>query len=211
MKNTSIIINVVLGIAVIILYVLHFTGNSNTSSADGNSGSMSAEGLSIAYVNSDSLLKNYDYFKDLEKQFTEKRDKLNAEYQNRGMGLQREIENFQATAGNMTQNQARAVQEDLSKKQQNLMMYQEQLGQQLMQEEARMNTALYDKVAAYLREYGLNKNLQIVLTYTKGSGVLYANDSLDITNEVMIGLNEAYKKEVSSGTAGAAADTTKVK
>jgi outer membrane protein len=208
-KNTSIIINVVLGIAVIILYVLHFTGNSTTSSVDGNSGSMSAEGLSIAYVNSDSLLKNYDYFKDLEKQFTEKRDKLNAEYQNRGMGLQREIENFQATAGNMTQNQARAVQEDLSKKQQNLMMYQEQLGQQLMQEEARMNTALYDKVAAYLREYGLNKKLQIVLTYTKGSGVLYANDSLDITNEVMVGLNEAYKKE--GVNAVTPADTTKTK
>ncbi len=208
MKNTSIIINVVLGIAVIILYVLHFTGNSNTSSVDGYSASMNDEGLSIAYVNSDSLLKNYDYFKDLEKQFTEKRDKLNAEYQNRGMGLQREIENFQATAGNMTQNQARAVQEDLSKKQQNLMMYQEQLGQQLMQEEARMNAALYDKVAAYLREYGLNKELQIVLTYTKGSGVLYANDSLDITNEVMVGLNEAYKNE---GVVAVPADTTKTK
>ena len=91
------------------------------------------------------------------------------------------------------------------------MMYQEQLGQQLMQEEARMNTALYDKVAAYLREYGLNKSLQIVLTYTKGSGVLYANDSLDITKEVMLGLNEAYKAEMSSGKVGAAADTTVTK
>ncbi|MDZ7607429.1 MAG: OmpH family outer membrane protein [Cyclobacteriaceae bacterium] len=211
MKNTSIIINVVLGIAVIILYVLHFMGNPGSPAASENAAGLSKDGLSIAYVNSDSLLKNYDYFKDLEKQFNEKRDKLNAEYQNRGMGLQREIQNFQATAGNMTQNQARAVQEDLQKKQQNLMMYQEQLGQQLMQEEARMNTALYDKVADYLREYGLNKNLQIVLTYTKGSGVLYANDNLDITNEIMVGLNEAYKTEVSSGTAGAAADTTKIK
>jgi len=209
-KNTSIIINVVLGIAVIILYILHFTGNSGSPAvSESGSENNSIDGLSIAYVNSDSLLKNYDYFKDLEKQFNEKRDKLNAEYQNRGMGLQREIQNFQATAGNMTQNQARAVQEDLSKKQQNLMMYQEQLGQQLMQEEARMNTALYDKVAAYLREYGLNKNLHLVLTYTKGSGVLYANDSLDITNEVMVGLNEAYKKE--GVVAAIPADTTKTK
>ncbi len=209
MKNTSIIINVVLGIAVLVLYILHFTGNSNTTAIAESGAGFSKDGLSIAYVNSDSLLKNYDYFKDLEKQFNEKRDKLNAEYQNRGMGLQREIQNFQATAGNMTQNQARAVQEDLSKKQQNLMMYQEQLGQQLMQEEARMNTALYDKVAAYLRTYGLDKNLQIVLTYTKGSGVLYANDSLDITNEVMVGLNEAYKKE--GVNAVTPADTTKTK
>jgi outer membrane protein len=35
----------------------------------------------------------------------------------------------------------------------------------------------------------------VVLTYTKGSGVLYASDSLDITYEVITGLNEAYKAE----------------
>ena len=146
-------------------------------------------------VNSDSLLANYDYFKELEKKFMEKRDKLNAEYQNRAEGLQKEINNFQTTAGNMTLNQAKAVEEDLRRKQQNLMMYQEQLGQQLMQEEATMNTDLYDKVSNYLQEHGKSKNLQIVLTYQKGSGVLYANDSLNITEEVIVGLNEAYKAE----------------
>ena len=104
MKNTSLVINIVLGIAVIVLYILHFMGNSSSSPVSESGSEFNGkDGLSIAYVNSDSLLKNYDYFKELEKQFNEKRDKLNAEYQNRGMGLQREIENFQATAGNMTQ------------------------------------------------------------------------------------------------------------
>jgi outer membrane protein len=128
---------------------------------------------------------------------------LNAEYQNRAEGLQKEISNFQTTAGNMTISQARAVEEDLRKKQQNLMMYQEQLGQQLMQEEASMNSDLYDKVSEYLQDYGKNKNLQIVLTYTKGSGVLYANDSLDITKEVIVGLNEAYNIEKDAPTKAA--------
>jgi len=207
-KNFSIVANIVLAVAVIVLYILHFSG-SHTSSSSSQSSGISTEGLAIAYVNSDSLLTKYDFFKDLEKQFTEKRDKLTSEYQNRGMGLQREIENFQATAGNMTQNQARAVQEDLAKKQQNLMMYQEQLSQQLMQEEARMNTDLYDKVASYLRTYGMDKNLQIVLTYTKVSGVLYSNDSLDITNEVMLGLNEAYKNELKQGVTKSDSTATK--
>ena len=195
MKNFSIVLNVVLAIAVVVLYVLHFTGGHDSDSGEQTSVGTAPSDLSIAYVNSDSLLSNYDYFKDLEKKFMDKREKLNAEYQNRAEGLQREINNFQSTAGNMTISQARAVEEDLRKKQQNLMMYQEQLGQQLMQEEATMNTDLYDKVSDYLQDFGSNKNLQIVLTYTKGSGVLYANDSLDITNEVMLGLNKAYKVE----------------
>ncbi len=212
MKNTiSIVLNVVLLVAVAVLYALHFSDNTKGEESASAKESIIPVDLSIAYVNSDSLLKNYDFFKDLEKKLIEKRDKLNKEYQNRAEGLQQEISNFQTTAGNMTISQARAVEEDLRKKQQNLLMYQDQLGQQLMQEEAKMNSELYDKVSAYLRDYGLDKDLQIVLTYTKGSGVLYANDSLDITDQVIVGLNEAYDVEQNVGKVKAKADTSSVK
>lgn len=197
-NNISIALNVILLLAVGVLYVLHFSGDSDNHEAVEEVSATPAD-LSIAYVNSDSLLKNYDFFKDLEKQLIAKRDKLNAEYQNRAEGLQKEFQNFQATAPNMTIAQGRAVEEDLRKKQQNLMMYQEQLGQQLMQEEAKMNSDLYDKVSEYLHEYGLTKDLQIVLTYTKGSGVLYANEGLDITDQVIVGLNKDYKIEQEGG------------
>ena len=199
-NNISIVLNVVLLIAVVVLYILHFSNSATTEESGLEHGQIDPGNFSIAYVNSDSLLKNYDFFKDLEKQLIAKRDKLNSEYQNRAEGLQKEIANFQSTAGNMTISQARAVEEDLRKKQQNLMMYQEQLGQQLMGEEAKMNADLYGKVSDYLRDYGLNKNLQLVLTYTKGSGVLYANDSLDITDQIIVGLNEKYGVEQNGET-----------
>ncbi len=209
-NNISIGLNVVLLIAVVVLYVLHFSADSD-SHESAESSTVEPSNLSIAYINSDSLLKNYNFFKELEKRLIEKREKLNIEYQNRAEGLQKEFATFQSTAGNMTINQARAVEEDLRKKQQNLMMYQEQLGQQLMQEEGKMNADLYDKVSDYLHVYGSNKNLQIVLTYTKGSGVLYANEGLDITDQILAGLNEAYDVEQSGGEVKAAADTLSTK
>lgn len=197
-NNISIGLNVVLLIAVVVLYVLHFSGDSDTGEHEEVTVAAPAN-LSIAYVNSDSLLKNYGFFQELEKQLIDKRDKLNIEYQNRAEGLQKEITNFQSTAGNMTISQARAVEEDLRTKQQNLMMYQEQLGQQLRQQESQMNTELYDKVSNYLDNYGKDKDLQIVLTYTKGSGVLYANEGLDITDQILEGLNDAYTVEQNGG------------
>lgn len=209
-NNLSIGLNVVLLIAVVVLYVLHFSGDSDSHDTAESSISTPVD-LSIAYVNSDTLLKNYHFFKELEKQLIDKRDKLNVEYQNRAEGLQKEITTFQQTSGNMSMNQARAVEEDLRKKQQNLMMYQEQLGQQLMQQEGQMNTELYDKIADYLQGYGSSKNLQIVLTYTKGSGVLYANEGLDITDQILTGLNEAYDADQIGGSVKAAPDTTSTK
>ena len=207
-NNISIVLNVVLLVAVVVLYVLHFSDKEDAEEQADAKGTEAIE-LSVAYVNSDSLLKNYDFFKELEQKLFDRRDKLNAEYKNRAEGLQQEISNFQTTAGNMTISQARAVEEDLRKKQQNLMMYQEQLGQQLMQEEAKMNTELYDKVSEYLQDFGQDKDLQIVLTYTKGSGVLYANEGLDITDQVIVGLNKAYESEQNTGKMEAKNDSTR--
>ena len=177
-----------------VLYFLHFSGQPSKSEPSaaiiGNSFP-----LSIAYINSDTLLTNYEFSKVAAGELENKKDELQAEYENRARGLQTEITNFQQNAQNMTIAQARAIEEDLTKKQQNLMRYQETLTQTLVQEEAKISNELYDKVSNYLRDYGIANNYQLVLTYQKGSGVLYANDSLNITQQIVSGLNEAYTDE----------------
>lgn len=197
------ILNVVLLIAVGVLYVLHFSKSDSSKGEDiQNVVQANPAGTTqIAYVNSDSLLSKYEYFKDKAEELEEKRSKLEAEFNNRARGLQNEISNLQANAQNMTMAQAKAAEENLMKKEQNLMQYQQSLQQQLIKEETKVNNELYDKVSGYLRDFGKKNNYQLVLTYTKGSGVLYANDSLNITNQVISGLNEAYKNPADSATA----------
>ena len=197
MKNLPIILNAVLFIAVLVLFFLHFSTHGNTEEEPATTQSAQFP-LNIAYINSDTLLKNYEFSKVAADELEGKKDELQAEYENRARGLQTEIQNFQRNAQNMTIAQARAIEEDLTKKQQNLLRYQETLTQTLMQEEAKVSNDLYDKVANYLRDYGKAHNFQLVLTYQKGSGVLYANDSLNITEEVISGLNEAYAQEAQS-------------
>lgn len=194
MKNLSLILNGLLLIAVAVLFYLHFSSKQSTpEETQGVLGTPMP--VNIAYINSDSLLKNYDFFKAVADKLEKKKDGLQAEYENRARGLETEINSFQQNAQNMTMAQARAVEENLVKKQQNLMRYQETLAQGLAQEEAKVNNELYDRVAEYLKKYGQDNNFQLVLTYQKGSGVLYANDSLNITNEIISGLNKAYKSE----------------
>jgi outer membrane protein len=208
-KNLSLILNGILAVAVIYLYVLHFSGDS-PAQAEETAGTSAAGAMpKIAYVNSDTLLENYDFFKDKRAELEEKAQKLQADYENRAKGLQGEITAFQRNAGTMTMNQARALEEDLMKKQQNLMQYQQNLSNQLMQDEAKVQEELYDKVADYLEEYGTDQNFKVVLTYTKNSGVLYADDSLDITKTVVEGLNKRYKGlDAAENTAETPADTT---
>lgn len=205
MKNISGVLNIVLLVAVVGLYYMQFSGTNSGKAEGAKKEGMMVENPSIVYINSDSLLVNYDYIKDQQEVLKEKSEKLNAEYKNRAQGLQTEFNNYQQNSANMTIGQARAVEEDLMKKQQNLKLYEQSLGQQLVNEEGKINQELYDKVSAFLKQYGEENELHMVVKYNPGSDVLYANNGMDITNDVLDGLNAEYNNvEV------AEADTTVV-
>lgn len=206
MKNLSIALNIVLLVAVVILYILHFSDRKQNSTSQ--SSDTTSLNLKIAYINSDTVLKYYDYLKVNKDQLEAKTKKMDQEYRNRAMGLQNEITAYQRNASNMTPNQARAAEEDLGKKQQNLQLYQQSLSQQLMQEETKLNRELYDRITTFLKKYGQDRDLQIVLKFDPTSDVLYGRESLDITQDVLTGLNIDYKTEKNPG---AKSDSTATK
>ncbi|HMP99457.1 MAG TPA: OmpH family outer membrane protein [Cyclobacteriaceae bacterium] len=217
MKNLSLILNLVLLAAVSVLFYLHFGARSVvTDKKEVAEIAASTVQYQMAFINSDSVLRNYDYFNTIRKQLEDKTRKYDQEFRNRAQGLQNEMTNYQRNAQNLTIGQARAVEEDLMKKEQNLRLYQESLTQDLMAEEAKMNQELYKRITDFLKEFGQERGLQIVFKYDTSSDVLYAGEGLDITNEVIAGLNETYKREkegISKPAAKSAAkpDTTSTK
>ena len=206
MKNLSLILNVVLLVAVAILYVLHFSEPAKTA-ASRSSSDTSAVDLKVAYIVSDSVLEHYEYLKVNREQLEARTKKMDEELQNRIAGLRNEATAYQRNVSSMTLGQARAAEEDLGKKQQNLQMYQQTLQQQLMQEEAKLNKELYDRITGFLKEYGQENGLQVVLKFDPSSDVLYGGQGLDITDDVIKGLNEAYQAE-KSGTSAKGDSTT---
>ncbi len=101
--------------------------------------------------------------------------------------------------------------EDLGKKRQNLELYQRGLEQEIMNEQSVMTEELYKKITAYLKDYAEERQLQVVLKYNPGSDLLYGGANIDITNDVISGLNEIYKKDQSAPNAKSKADSTAAK
>jgi outer membrane protein len=107
----------------------------------------------------------------------------------------------------MTYNQQRGAEEELSRKQQNLELYQQSLSQEIMVDQNNLSKELYERITTFLQEYGKTRSLQLVLKFDTSSDVLYAGDSLDITQVVIDGLNSKFKDEKT----GVKSDTTKTK
>jgi outer membrane protein len=192
MNNLSYILNGILTVAVAVLFYLHFSKPGTTAAS---SGTAAAGPVSIAYIKSDSILKSYDYFKVQRDKLEAKGKQMDSDFRSRAQSLQNEFESYQRNLSNLTIGQAKTIEEDLGKKQQNLRLYQEQLSQNLLNEQNIMNEELYKKVTEYLKVYGEERGLQVVLKFDTSSDLLYGVAALDITQDVIAGLNAAYARE----------------
>ncbi|MGY4385480.1 outer membrane protein [Pedobacter sp. UYP24] len=149
----------------------------------------------IVYVNSDSLLTKYQYFKDVNQKLEVKAKKAQEDMASKAQAYQREVAQYQQQANTLPADQRAATEQRLGRKQQELQAYQQNASAALQSEQASENEKLYDKIAEYLKTYAKKKGFKMVLKYSKGSSdILFADQSLDVTSEAIIGLNEAYKK-----------------
>lgn len=190
MKNLSLILNIVLLLAVAILYFLFF----NQKPAAGETAGPASSGAApnIVYINSDTLLSNYGYFRTRQEALAQKEQTAEAGLQSRGRELEREIAQAQerAQSGLLAPKDIQQMQQQLGLKQQQLLQDQERITQELLLETQELQMELQKKVQDLLAEIQAEKGYDYILNYGPGTGVLMVNDSLDITRMVLEHLNK---------------------
>ncbi|MGO4877366.1 OmpH family outer membrane protein [Pedobacter psychrotolerans] len=171
------------------------TKTTETKKTDSTTAAVSVN-EKIVFVNQDSLLTKYEYYKDLKNKFEKKTKDAQSDLQSKQQAYQREVTQYQQSAGTLSADQRKTTEERLGRKGQELQAYQQNAGGALQNEQAVETEKLYDKVAGYLKTYSKEKGYKMVLTYSKGnSAILFADESLDITSDVIKGLNAEYTKK----------------
>ena len=158
-----------------------------------SSDSTSSE-MKIAYVEVDSIMSQYQFCKEYSKILEKKSQNIQNTINQKGQSLQAAAVKFQQDIQNnkYTQQQAEAVQASLQKQQSDLQNLQQRLGAEFQAETEKFNVALRDSLNHYLAQYNKAKKYTLILT-KQGDNILYADKSYDITNDVIAGLNKAYK------------------
>ncbi|MDF7821329.1 OmpH family outer membrane protein [Runella sp. MFBS21] len=198
MKNGLLIWNAVLTLAVAFLGYQHFSHHSSDSGS--SSVSEASKGKKIVYVQADSLLKNYDYYKDFQKEFESKGFQLENDLANKGRTFQNKIAFFQQRAqqGALSQDQAQAAQAQLGKEEQEIAKYRDDQLRKLDEERIKKTEEFYTNIFDYIKRYNKDNGYEFVLGYSKGGGILFADASLDVTQKMVEGLNKEYKDKAAA-------------
>jgi outer membrane protein len=199
MKKASLVVNIVLAIAVVLLYVLHFTGKQKHSVFTSN-GSESSEIVAgeyaIAWVNMDSVLSNYDMYFDIQKELEEKGRKMESDMTTRTRSFEREMIDFQdkVQKGLVTRSTAQQMQQSLSEKEQQLYQFRDELRMRFAEEEQVQLRRIQHNITEFMKMYNADKGFQVILSGAFGGPLLYGHPSIDITKDVIKGMNIEYAK-----------------
>jgi outer membrane protein len=187
----SIALNIVLVIAVAILFYLHF--HHEAARPDMHPAVDSTSAPQFAYVNMDTLQAHYTYFKEKRAQLEAQQARMEKELQQDAQQLQREYNQFQQKAPTMTQAEGEAAQQKLLQHQQQLQAKQEAMRQQLLAQQQAFQDSLQHELHAFLQRYNADKHYQFIFSYASGaSDILLANPAQDITRDVIEGLNALH-------------------
>jgi outer membrane protein len=199
MKKLPYILIAVLFVALAIMYYLHFSFINKTGLSGDDERPLKEilEGnAAIAYVNMDTLLAKFDMYFDYQGQLLDKQKKLEAQLNTNSRSYERQVVDFQdkVQKGLVTRSQAQEMEMQLMQKQQDLLQLKDQLSLELMEEEQVMNRKLQFSIYEYLEEYNKDGEFEYILGYSFGGPILFSSEKLDITKEVIKGINEKYQK-----------------
>jgi outer membrane protein len=200
MKNLNYLFNALVVVAIAVLFYLHFSSNNSSSKKRNRSveaAAISSTGKSglFAYVDLDSLNEKITFIKQNRAKLEQEQAAIESEWQKGYQNLQQQRDQFIKKGGSsITQQQAEEFQSILIQQQQQIDGKKQTLTQKLNEKSYKFMDGVQKQLKDFLAEYNQDKGFNYI--FTTGNGLeymVYKDSSLNITNDVVEGMNEKLK------------------
>jgi outer membrane protein len=201
MKNLSLVLNVVLLLAVGYLYYYDFSGKKNKDVALKSSTGFAPSDSKgyrppLAYVELDSLNEKITFIKDKRKELEAAMKVIEQEQEAGYRNLQAQKDNFLKKGAAITQEEAEIFQGKLIEQQQKIDRKKQEQSQALNEKSFGIMEGIQKKLKDFLTEYNQDKKYMYI--FTTGTGLdymVFKDSSLNITDDVIRGMNAKMKAE----------------
>ena len=187
MKSNNWIFNGVLAVAVVILYILHFTSGNTPIKASAAAGA----GTKVAYFEIDSIQNSYEFFKEV-KSSLQVKDMENAkELTALKNAFAAKYQDLQKNGRSLSQAEIESRQQELAQLEKNYTNKEQQLSQELQEESFKRLQEVKKKIEVFLDKY--NKNKEFAYIFSSNADLMYYKDTAyDITSDIIKGLNSEH-------------------
>ncbi|MBN9351538.1 MAG: OmpH family outer membrane protein [Chitinophagaceae bacterium] len=197
MKNVLLGINILLILAVGYLYYLHFSAKSSPVSAppvSNQTAVVPGGSTEIAYIDLDSLQSKYDFYQKIKADVDKKTNSANNEIMALQKKFQARASELQQKSTTMTPQQQEMAMNEINKMQQDFQVRKQNLDNELFDYNSKMKEQIISRIESFLKDFNKDHKYSYIFSYEPGF-MFFKDSALNITTQVVDGLNAEFKKE----------------
>jgi outer membrane protein len=149
----------------------------------------------LVYVDVNKLMEGYKKTKVAKAEFDKKASVMKANVDSLVGNWQKELKSYEKERVSMSPKELKLKQELLGNKQQQINGYQEAIQKKIQEEDKKVTQTIINDINDYIKEYGKAHNYKIIFGASGGGNIMYADESTDLTEEVLKGLNAEHGKK----------------
>jgi outer membrane protein len=149
----------------------------------------------LVYVDVNKLITGYEKTKVAKAEFDKKANLMKSNVDSLVANWQKELKNYEKERTSFSPKELKLKQELLGNKQQQINSYEEAIQKKIQEEDKRVTQTVINDINDYIKEYGKGHSYQIIFGASGGGNIMYADESTDLTEEILKGLNAEYGKK----------------
>ncbi|MCU0438147.1 MAG: OmpH family outer membrane protein [Raineya sp.] len=150
---------------------------------------------SVVYVNTDTLISGYELYKKASKDIQVKGNDFSSDIERQKTAFRDKVLKAEQNARAMTMGEIEAMKKSLAEEEQRIMQYESSLSQNLGNMQKESIDKINKNIDDFIKRYAEKNGYKMVLSYKQGVTAWYADNRLDVTTEVLKGLNEEYNAQ----------------
>jgi len=193
MKNFTLGINIILVIAVAILFYLHFsTCKKESATCSLNKTTNQAKSFKVAYFEMDSLQSNFNYYKEIAKELGNSEQQKRSDLAAKKNAYVAKVKEYQSKGQSMSQAEMAKAQQDIAQREHDYQLEEQSKSQEMQEESFKKLQDVKKKIEDYLKEYNKDNTYSFIIS-SSADLIYYKDSSYNITNDLIKGLNALYK------------------
>jgi len=197
MNKSLLILNLMLIVAVAILFFLFFNSKKKNDGARSNINSITGNSVNsfrVGYFDMDSIEANFSLFKEMQKEVAKKEDSMQAVLNSAKMNLQNKYKKYQDMGATLTQDQVKAASNELSDMDNKIKNMEMTLNQSFQNFYMNKQQEVIAQIKKYCLEFNKDGKYSFIIANEPGL-VYYKDTTYNITTELLKGLNALYNKQ----------------
>lgn len=148
----------------------------------------------IGYVKSNELVYEYTGMKEAQVSFKEKLKVMQANADTLASEFQRNLNVYNAEYSQLSGEERQKREALLGKQEENVNQYRHVVEEKARNEEQEMTEGVLNQINSFVEEYSKKHGYDLILGTTGSGNILYGEDAIDITKDLLQELNASYKK-----------------